>query len=100
MLDMKASDLHLKSAKGPMVRVDGSMAEMPGRPPIGARRAAAAADAITPERNHAEFRETNDTDFAYELPKNGEGPGPHALQRVPRHRRRRAPCSARSPRRS
>jgi twitching motility protein PilT len=57
-----------------MVRIDGSMAEMPGRPPIGAPELQLLLDAITPERNHAEFRETNDTDFAYELPnKNGEG---------------------------
>jgi twitching motility protein PilT len=74
MMDMKASDIHLKSDKGPMVRVDGSMTEMPGRSPIGPTELQLLLDAITPQRNHAEFRETNDTDFAYELiNKNGEG---------------------------
>jgi twitching motility protein PilT len=74
MMDMKASDIHLKSDKGPMVRVDGSMTEMPGRSPIGPAELQLLLDAITPQRNHAEFRETNDTDFAYELiNKNGEG---------------------------
>ena len=32
MLDLKASDLHLKSGKVPMTRVDGSMAPLPDRP--------------------------------------------------------------------
>ena len=74
MMDMKASDLHLKSSKVPMLRVDGSMTEMTGRAPIGPAELQLLLDAITPERNHAEFRETNDTDFAYELVnKNGQG---------------------------
>ncbi len=37
MLDLKASDLHLKSGKLPMVRVDGSMMPLPGRPPLERR---------------------------------------------------------------
>jgi hypothetical protein len=36
MLAMKASDLHLKSTKVPMIRVHGDMAFMPGRSPIPA----------------------------------------------------------------
>jgi twitching motility protein PilT len=67
MLDMKASDLHLKSGKAPMVRVDGSMAHMEGRGAIDGEHLAALLEKITPEKNREEFRETNDTDFAYEL---------------------------------
>ncbi len=67
MLDMKASDLHLKSGKAPMVRVDGSMAYMPGRTVIEPECLKEMLYAIMPEKNVDEFKETNDTDFGYEL---------------------------------
>lgn len=67
MLDMKASDIHLKSGKEPMVRVDGSMLAMPGREPIDKETLDILLQNIMPEKNRIEFRDTNDTDFAYEL---------------------------------
>ncbi len=67
MLDMKASDLHLKSGKAPMVRVDGSMTFLPERGPISCEELTKLIHAIMPEKNIVEFKETNDTDFAYEL---------------------------------
>ena len=67
MLDMKASDIHLKSGKVPMVRVDGSMTPMPGRGPIDAETLDVLLHNIMPEKNRIEFRETNDTDFAHVL---------------------------------
>lgn len=67
MLDMKASDLHLKSGKSPMVRVDGSMMFMPGRGPIDNETLNRMLHEILPEKNREEFKETNDTDFGYEL---------------------------------
>lgn len=67
MLDLKASDLHLKSGKAPMIRIDGSMTFMSGREPIDPEALDALLHMIMPEKNRAEFRETNDTDFAYEL---------------------------------
>lgn len=67
MLDMKASDIHLKSGKVPMVRVDGSMEAMPGRKPIDAETLDLLLHNIMPEKNRIEFRETNDTDFAHVL---------------------------------
>jgi len=67
MLDMKASDIHLKSSKMPMVRVDGSIATMPGRPPLPGDKLLLLLESIMPERNREEFAATNDTDFAYEL---------------------------------
>ncbi|MEI6209541.1 MAG: type IV pilus twitching motility protein PilT [Desulfuromonadales bacterium] len=67
MLDMKASDLHLKSGKAPMVRVDGSMAFMPDRGPIDGETLNRLLYEILPEKNREEFKETNDTDFGYEL---------------------------------
>jgi twitching motility protein PilT len=64
---MKASDLHLKSATQPMLRVDGSMVLMPNRAPIQPPELQLLLETIMPERNRAEYRDTNDTDFAYEL---------------------------------
>jgi len=67
MLDLKASDLHLKSGKVPHVRVDGSMMALPNRPVLEPSVLEALVQPIIPERNRAEFAEANDTDFAYEL---------------------------------
>ncbi len=68
MLEMKASDMHLKSDSVPLVRVDGSITPMPGRAPLTSGDLERLIDVITPDRNRVEFKETNDTDFAYELP--------------------------------
>jgi twitching motility protein PilT len=67
MLDLKASDLHLKSGKVPHVRVDGAMMAVPGRPVLEPSALEALVQPIMPERNRAEFAEGNDTDFAYDL---------------------------------
>jgi twitching motility protein PilT len=67
MLDMKASDIHLKSNKVPCVRVDGSMTEMPDRPVIDGQTMHDLVHAIMPERNKEQFANTNDTDFAWEV---------------------------------
>jgi twitching motility protein PilT len=68
MLDLKASDLHLKSGKVPQLRVDGSVTPLPGRPPLDGETLNRFVHSIMPERNQQEFKETSDTDFAYELP--------------------------------
>jgi len=68
MLELRASDLHLKSGRQPMVRVDGAMTPLPDRPPLAPQALEALVEAILPNRNRAEFAERNDTDFAYELP--------------------------------
>jgi len=67
MLDMKASDLHLKSGKAPMVRIDGSMTFMQGRGPIDNETLDRLLHEIIPDKNQKEFKETNDTDFGYEV---------------------------------
>ena len=68
MVELDASDLHLSSCEVPMVRVNGDMSRIEGEPPLDPKRAAALLDSILPERNRGEFAETNDTDFAYEIP--------------------------------
>jgi twitching motility protein PilT len=67
MLDAKASDLHLKSGRPPMVRIDGGMQPLPERPALDPKLLEKLVDDILPERNRQEFEETNDTDFAYAL---------------------------------
>ncbi|HXU82302.1 MAG TPA: type IV pilus twitching motility protein PilT [Polyangia bacterium] len=67
MLDMKASDLHLKSNAVPQLRIDGSMVAAPNRGPLTPEQLEGLIYAITPERNKHEFADSNDTDFAYTL---------------------------------
>jgi twitching motility protein PilT len=67
MLDLNASDLHLKSTAIPQLRVDGSMTPLPGRGPLTSAQLEALVEGIIPARNRAEFKETNDTDFAYDM---------------------------------
>lgn len=67
MLDAKASDLHLKSGVIPHVRIDGAMAALPGRSPLSSEQLEALINPIMPLRNQEEFKESNDTDFAYSL---------------------------------
>jgi hypothetical protein len=53
MLDLKASDPHLKSGKVPYVRVDGAMQPIPGLPLLGPQVLEALVHPIMPERNRA-----------------------------------------------
>jgi len=67
MLDLKASDLHLKAGKVPHVRIDGSIAVVAGRPLLDGETLERFVHSVMPERNQAEFKECSDTDFAYEV---------------------------------
>ncbi len=67
MLDAKASDLHLKSDKVPMLRIHGDMREAEGRPPLSSPELWSLLTAIMPERNRSQVEEIWDTDFAYEV---------------------------------
>ena len=68
MVNAKASDLHLKSGKEPMLRVDGEIRSLKGRVALEPRQLEEIVRAIMPPENREEFDATNDTDFAYELP--------------------------------
>jgi twitching motility protein PilT len=67
-LKSKASDLHLTSTKPTMMRVDGDMKLEPLIPTLSAEILEEHLLEIMPPRNRREFEETNDTDFAYEMP--------------------------------
>ena len=66
--DMKASDLHMSVGSPPMVRHDGEMQTLPGRPVLTPADTDRILLPIAPERNVEEFKRRNDTDFAYEIP--------------------------------
>ena len=63
-----ASDLHLRVGEPPMLRLHGELKRLEGMEPLTNSRLEAMLASIMPERNLAEYRETNDTDFAYEIP--------------------------------
>ncbi len=67
MIEWKASDLHISTGQPPMLRHDGDMNSLPGRATLSPQDTERMLWAIAPERNRAEFRERNDTDFAYEI---------------------------------
>jgi twitching motility protein PilT len=67
-LRSRASDLHLTSASPAVLRIDGDIKPEPLIPTLSARELEAHLKAIMPPRNRAEYDETSDTDFAYEMP--------------------------------
>ena len=68
MVGKKASDLHLSTGCPPYLRVDGEIEIVAGQPPVAEAWLKAQIEAIMPQRNRSEFAETQDTDFAYEIP--------------------------------
>jgi len=63
-----AAELHLRAGEPPILRCEGAIVRVDDFPRLRADDVAALLEAIIPEENRAELAETNDTDFAYELP--------------------------------
>jgi len=68
MVERKASDLHLSAGSPPLLRRDGEIEVIPGRPVLTAADTRRLLLPIAPPRNLEEFTERHDTDFAYEIP--------------------------------
>jgi twitching motility protein PilT len=66
-VEVGASDLHLKAANVPFVRVDGELQPAPF-PELSANDTVGAAIAIMPEHKRKEFEVTNEADFGYTMP--------------------------------
>jgi twitching motility protein PilT len=64
---MKASDLHISVGSPPMVRHDGEIKLVPGRPVLSAADTERILTPIAPKRNVEEFQRRHDSDFAYEI---------------------------------
>jgi twitching motility protein PilT len=67
MVEKGASDLHLRVTEPPILRHHGEMERQEGQP-LADEQLFAMVRSIMPERNRREYQETNDTDYAYELP--------------------------------
>ena len=68
LVETSASDLHLRVGEPPILRIHGELKRMIDVSPLSNARVEAMLSSIMPERNRAEYRELNDTDFAYEIP--------------------------------
>ena len=63
----EGSDLHMSAARRPMIREHGDMVTLDS-PELPSGEVERLLREITPERNRYQLEETNDTDFAYEIP--------------------------------
>jgi twitching motility protein PilT len=61
-----SSDLHLRVGEPPVFRTSGEIVRFSGKP-LSADELALLVLSIMPERNRGEWKETGDTDFAYEI---------------------------------
>ncbi len=67
MVELDASDLHLSAGVVPMIRQHGVMKPLPDADVLSSDHILLLCDEIAPAINRQEFREVNDTDFAYEI---------------------------------
>jgi len=67
LVEQKGSDLHLRCGEPPIIRLHGEMHRLEKHPKVENEELEAMLMTIMPERNKKEFRETNDTDYAYEI---------------------------------
>jgi len=63
-----ASDLHLRCGEPPIIRLHGEMHRLEGWSVLENAQLDAMLRSIMPERNRIEFGDTNDTDYAHEIP--------------------------------
>jgi twitching motility protein PilT len=61
------SDLHLRVGEPPLLRLHGELKRLENKPRLEQPITEAMLNAIMPDRNYVEFRDTNDSDFAYEI---------------------------------
>jgi len=67
LVDKSASDLHLRVGEPPVLRIHGEIKRLTDLEPLTNARLEAMIVSIMPDRNLAEYREVNDTDFAHEI---------------------------------
>ena len=67
LVECGGSDLHLTTGAHPLMRVDGDLKELEGYDVLEAETLLRVLLEVAPERNAEEFKETGDTDFAYEI---------------------------------
>jgi twitching motility protein PilT len=67
LVEQGGSDLHMRVSEPPILRKSGEMHRVEGQPKLDPATMEALLTSIMPERNQKEFRDSNDTDFAYEI---------------------------------
>jgi twitching motility protein PilT len=67
LVSSKGSDLHLAVGSPPILRFDGEIKPLTDRPVLTPSDAERMLMPIAPQRNRDEFKQRNDTDFAYEI---------------------------------
>ncbi|MBI4916472.1 MAG: type IV pilus twitching motility protein PilT [Acidobacteria bacterium] len=69
LVEVGGSDLHLASTRAPMIRLHGEMQPFPDATvSLSSEHILLMCEEVAPAQNRREFREENDTDFAYEIP--------------------------------
>ena len=68
LVDQSGSDLHLRCGEPPILRRHGEMVRLDEQAPLDDPTLSRMLQVIMPERNRTEYADTNDTDFAYEIP--------------------------------
>ncbi|HWC46937.1 MAG TPA: PilT/PilU family type 4a pilus ATPase, partial [Casimicrobiaceae bacterium] len=63
-----ASDLHLRCGEPPIIRLHGEMHRLEGWSALENAQLDSMLRSIMPERNRIEYHDTNDTDYAHEIP--------------------------------
>src|SRR5438093_3784458 len=66
LVQSSSSDLHLRVGEPPVFRTHGEMKRQ-GTPPLSTEQLELMLLAVMPERNRGEWKETGDSDFAYEI---------------------------------
>jgi len=67
LVESKSSDLHLRVGEPPMLRTHGEIQRQSGSPALSVNDLEMLVLSIMPERNRGEWKESGDTDFAYEI---------------------------------
>src|SRR5207244_4070565 len=68
LVSNKASDLHLRAGSPPMLRSSGEIANIPNEPALSSDEIEAMVHSVMLDHSRQEFKEINDSDFAYEIP--------------------------------
>ncbi|HET8713244.1 MAG TPA: type IV pilus twitching motility protein PilT, partial [Gemmatimonadales bacterium] len=67
LVESKSSDLHLRVGEPPLLRTHGEIKRQPGAAALSINDLELLILSIMPERNRGEWKETGDSDFAYEI---------------------------------
>jgi twitching motility protein PilT len=67
LVESKSSDLHLRVGEPPLFRTHGEIKRQPGAAALSINDLELLILSIMPERNRGEWKETGDSDFAYEI---------------------------------